>query len=188
MIVTLTFILFVALIFNMFIKFTCIIGIFINFLIHIFIIFLRIVFRIYYFLTVGVFFFWPLYCFCMFLLIFYTFFTNSNDYNLSSGSDFFRVHTDIDKDADFLQSNNNDSLNYLWLLFATLFFFLKVWFNNRSNIKLRLLVILIVSVLLFLQKHIKNPDQTEAIRSCSKHEFFTFDLMLVRIFSYWKPN
>ena len=111
----------------------------------------------------------------MFLLIFYTFFTNSNDYNLSSGSDFFYVHTDIDKDADFLQSNNNDSLNYLWLLFATLFFFLKVWFNNRSNIKLRLLIILIVSVLLFLHKHIKNPDQNEATRSCSKHECFTFD-------------
>ena len=82
---------------------------------------------------------------------------------------FFRVHTDIDKDTDCLRSNNNDSLNNLWLLF------LKVWFNNRSNIKLRLLVILIVSVLLFLQKHIKNPDQNEAIRSCSKHWFFTFD-------------
>ena len=55
------------------------------------------------------------------------------------------------------------------------FFFLKVWFNNRSNIKLRLLVILIVSVMLFLHKHIKTPDHNEAIRSCSKHEFFTFD-------------
>ena len=66
---------------------------------------------------------------------------------------FFRVHTDIDKDADCLQSNNNDSLNDLWLLFATLFFFLKVWLNNRNNIKLRLLVTLIVSVLLFLPKH-----------------------------------
>ena len=55
------------------------------------------------------------------------------------------------------------------------FFFLKVWFNNRSNIKLRLLVILVVSVMLFLHKHIKTPDHNEAIRSCSKHEFFTFD-------------
>ena len=27
----------------------------------------------------------------------------------------------------------------------------------------------------FLHKHIKNPDQNEAIRSCRKHEFFTFD-------------
>ena len=54
-------------------------------------------------------------------------------------------------------------------------FFLKVWFNNRSNIKLKLLVILIVSVLLILHKHIKSPDHNEAIRSCSKHKFFTFD-------------
>ena len=59
--------------------------------------------------------------------------------------------------------------------FSTFFFFLKVWFNNRSNIKLRILVILIVSVLLFLYKHIKTPGHHEAIRSCSKHEFFTFD-------------
>ena len=59
--------------------------------------------------------------------------------------------------------------------FATLLFFLKVWFNNRSNIKLRLLAILIVSVPLFLHKHIKNPDQNEVRGSCSKHEFFTFD-------------
>ena len=120
-----------------------------------------------------VFFLWPLYCFCMFLLIFYTFLVC---FSLiltiiiyHQVLFFFRVHTDIDKDTDCLRSNNNDSLNNLWLPF------LKVWFNNRSNIKLRLLVILIVSVLLFLQKHIKNPDQNEAIRSCSKHWFFTFD-------------
>ena len=30
-------------------------------------------------------------------------------------------------------------------------------------------------MLLFLQKHIKTPDRNEAIRSCSTHEFFTFD-------------
>ena len=29
--------------------------------------------------------------------------------------------------------------------------------------------------MLFLHKHIKTPDHNEAIRSCSKHEFFTFD-------------
>ena len=52
-------------------------------------------------------------------------FTNCNDYNLSTGSAFFRVHTDIDKDGDCLQSNNNDFLNDLWLLFATLLFFLE---------------------------------------------------------------
>ena len=87
----------------------------------------------------------------------------------------FRIHTDIDKDGYWLQSNNNDSLNDFWLLFPTLFFFLKVWFNNRSNIKLRLLVILIVSMLLFLRKHIKIPDHNEAIRSWNKRDFFTFD-------------
>ena len=47
----------------------------------------------------------------------------------------FRVHTDIDKDADCFQNNNNNYLNGLWLLFAALFSFLKVLFNNRSNIK-----------------------------------------------------
>ena len=30
-------------------------------------------------------------------------------------------------------------------------------------------------MLLLLHKHIKTPDQNEAIRNCSKHEFFTFD-------------
>ena len=67
----------------------------------------------------------------------------------------------------------------LWMIYGYFlqpcFFFLKVWFNNRSNIKLRLLVILIVSVLLFLHKHIKTPDHHEAIKSCSKNDFFTFD-------------
>ena len=59
--------------------------------------------------------------------------------------------------------------------FCNLVFFLKVWFNNISNIKLRLLVILIVSVMLFIHKYIKTPDHNETIRSCSKYEFFTFD-------------
>ena len=89
-------------------------------------------------------------------------FTNCNDYNLSTGSAFSRVYTDIDKDGDCFQSNSNDSLNDLSLLFTTLFFFLKVWFNNR-NIKKRLLVILIVSVMLFLHKHTKTSDHNEAI-------------------------
>ena len=30
-------------------------------------------------------------------------------------------------------------------------------------------------MLLFLHKHIKTPDRNEAMRSCSKHELFTFD-------------
>ena len=29
--------------------------------------------------------------------------------------------------------------------------------------------------MLFLHKYTKTPDHNEAIRSCSKHEFFTFD-------------
>ena len=44
---------------------------------------------------------------------------------IATGSAFFRVHNDIDKDGDCFQSNNNDSLKDLWLLFATLFFFLE---------------------------------------------------------------
>ena len=126
MVVTLIFILFIALIFNMFIKLTCIIRIFINFLIHILIIFLRIIFKIYYFVTVDCFFSLTikllLYVFVSILHVSCLFSTNSNDYNLSSSSVFVRVHNDIEKDAYCLQSNNNDSLNDLWLLFATLFF------------------------------------------------------------------
>ena len=137
-------------------------------------------FRIFYFLSFGFFFYlrpsncFVCFCYC-FTCFLFVFFTNSNNYSLSLGSVFLLVHIDIDKDADCLQSNNNVSLNYLWLLFATLVFFRKVWFNSRNNIKLRLLVILIVPVLLFLHKHIKIPDHHEAIRSCSKHEFFTVD-------------
>ena len=36
-------------------------------------------------------------------------------------------------------------------------------------------MLLITFALLFLHKHIKTPDRNEPIRSCSKHEFFTFD-------------
>ena len=57
-----------------------------------------------------------LYVFVYILHVSCLFFTNSNDYNLSSGSVFFRIHTDIDKDADWIQSNNNNSLNDSWLL------------------------------------------------------------------------
>ena len=121
--------------------------------------------------------------------MFLGFFANCNDYNLSTGSSFFCVHTDIDKDRDCLQGNNNDFLNDLWLLFATLLFFLKVWFNNRSNVKLRLFVILIFSVMLFLHKHIKTPDHNEAIRSSVNMNFLHLTaLILVRIFTHWKPN
>ena len=65
----------------------------------------------------------------------------------------------------------------------------KVWFNNGSNTKLRLLVILIVSVLPFLHKHIKTQDHDEALKSCSKLEFLhSITLISVRIFSHWEPN
>ena len=68
------------------------------------------------------------------------------------GAFFFRVNIDIEKYADCLQSNNNDSLNDLWL------------FLNLG-----------ISVQLFLHNHIKTPYHHEAIRSCSKEEFFTLD-------------
>ena len=96
--------------------------------------------------------------YCFILHVSRLFFTNSfYDYNLSSGSVFFgaffsRVNIDIEKYADCLQSNN-DSLNDLWLLFLNLGF----------------------SVQLFLHNHIKTPYHHEAIRSCSKEEFFTLD-------------
>ena len=96
MVVTLIVILFVALIFNMCRKLTCIIGIFINFLIHFLLFFLCIIFRVYHFLTFGCFF--PLailLLLCIFVNILHVsclFFTNSNDYNSSSGSVIFRVH------------------------------------------------------------------------------------------------
>ena len=96
--------------------------------------------------------------YCFILHVSRLFFTNSfYDYNLSSGSAFFgaffsRVNIDIEKYADCLQSNN-DSLNDLWLLFLNLGF----------------------SVQLFLHNHIKTPYHHEAIRSCSKEEFFTLD-------------
>ena len=96
--------------------------------------------------------------YCFILHVSRLFFTNSfYDYNLSSGSVFFgaffsRVNIDIEKYADCLQSNN-DSLNDLWLLFLNLGF----------------------SVQLFLHNHIKTPYHHEAIRSCSKEEFFTLN-------------
>ena len=137
MVVTPVFILFIALIFDMYIKLTCIKGIFIIFFIYIFIIFFRIVFRMYYFLIFFCFFSLAIILLlCVSVNILHVsclLFTYCNDYNLSTGSAFFRVYTDIDKDGDCLQSNNNDPLNDLWLLFGTLFFFLKVSFNNRSN-------------------------------------------------------
>ena len=64
-----------------------------------------------------------------------------------------------------------------WLLFSASFLFLKIWLNKSGNITLRLFLFLFVYLLLFLQKHIKTPDYQEAIRSYSRHKFFTSDLI-----------
>ena len=112
----------------------------------------------------------------MFYMFFYLF-TNFNDYNSSTGSTSFHIHANIDKDANCLQSNNNTSSKNLWLLFSASFLFLKVWLNKSGNITLRLFLFLFVYLLLFLHKHIKTPDHQEAIRSCSRYEFFTSDFI-----------
>ena len=105
-------------------------------------------------------------------------FASFNNYDASSGSiSFFHIHTNIDKDVNCLQSNNNASSKNLWLLFSASFVFLKVWFSKSGNITLRLYVFLIVYLLLFLQKHIKNSDHQETIRRCSRYEFFTSDFI-----------
>ena len=105
-------------------------------------------------------------------------FASFNDYNASSGSiSFFHIHTNIGKDVNCLQSNNNASSKNLWLLFSALILFLKIWFSKSVNIMLRLYVFLIVYLLLFLQKHIKNSDHQETIRRCSRYEFFTSDFI-----------
>ena len=54
---------------------------------------------------------------------------------------------------------------------------MKIWFSKSGNITLRLYVFLIVYLLLFLQKYIKNSDHQETIRRCSRYEFFTSDFI-----------
>ena len=103
-------------------------------------------------------------------MFFVYFFNNFNDYNSASGFALVHVCFNIDKDADCFLSNNSTSSNDLWLPFSTLFFFLKVCFNNISNIKLRLFVILII----FYTSILKNPGHLEVIRTCSRQEIFTF--------------
>ena len=123
--------------------------------------------------------FLPCYCFYVFLLIFCKFLicillvlmTVIHHHVLL----FFNFHINIDKDTDYLQSNNHGFSNDFWSVFSTLVLFLKVWFNKTSNIKLRLFVLLVVYLLLFLHKQIKTLDQHEVIRTCSRHEFLTFD-------------
>ena len=73
MVVALFFILFIELIFNIYIKLTCIIEIFINFLIIFLSFFCVLLLGYFLFSRLADFFLWPLYCFCVILLIFYTF-------------------------------------------------------------------------------------------------------------------
>ena len=145
----------------MYIKLTCIIGIFINFLIHVFIIFCVLFLGFFIFSCLDVFFLWPLYLFCVFLLIFYMFLVC-----------FLLVLTIIIYHQVLFFSVFMLKLTKMltafkviittpWMFivtFSNIVFFLKVWFNTRSNIKLRLLAILIVSVVLFLHKHVKTPN------------------------------
>ena len=109
---------------------------------------------------VWVFFFLLWHCFCVFLLMFACFLY------------LLLVHFCINKDVNYLESNNNTLLNDLWLLFSTAFLFLKVWFDRTSNIKLRLFVILVVYILLYLHKQVKAPGHHEAIRNCSRYQCF----------------
>ena len=50
---------------------------------------------------------------------------------------FFHIHANIDKDANYFQSNDNTSSKNLWLIFSASFSFLNVWFNKSGNILLR---------------------------------------------------
>ena len=123
MVVTLIVILFVALIFNMCRKLTCIIGIFINFLIHFLSFFCVLFLEFIIFSLSAVFFLWPFYCFCVFLLIFYMFhvcFLLILTIIIHRQVLLFFVF--IMWDSECLQSNDNVSLNDLWLLFATFLF------------------------------------------------------------------
>ena len=119
----LIFILFVALIFNMCRKLICIIGIFINFFNSYFIFFCVLFLEFIIFLLSAVFFLWPFYCFCVFLSIFYMFhvcFLLILTIIIHRQVLLFFVF--IMWDPECLQSNDNVSLNDLWLLFATFLF------------------------------------------------------------------
>ena len=56
----------------------------------------------------------------------------------SLGTEAGCIHANINKDANFFQSNNNTSSKNLWLILSGSFLFLKVWFNKSDNITLRL--------------------------------------------------
>ena len=85
------------------------------------------------------------------------------------------MHFNIEKGTNFLEVIIAPLQMIYGYFFSTTLSFLKIWFNRTSNIKLRLFVILIVSLLLSLHKRLKTPDHHEAIRNCSRYQFFTFD-------------
>ena len=130
MFLTLIFIVLVALTFNMYIKRICVIEIFIHFLYNISMTFLRINLGFFIVSCLGVYFFLPLLILLLFLLIFcklliyvlLVLMTVTHHHVLL----FFHFYINIDKDVDYLQSNNNVFLNDLWLVFPTLVLFLKV--------------------------------------------------------------
>ena len=116
-------------------------------------------------------------CLCVNVLHVFYLFTNFNDYNSSTGSTFFHIYANIDKDANYLQSNNNTSSKNLWLLFSNSLLFLKVWFSKSGNITFRFFLFLFAYLLLFLHKAHQNSRYQEAIRSCSRYKIFTFDFI-----------
>ena len=157
MVVPLVFILFTALIFNMYIKLTRIIGNVINFFIHIFIIFSVLFLEFIIFSRFIVFFFSGHYialvCFCKYFTFFVCFLLIVMIIICQQVLLFFVFILILTKIVTALKV----IITTFWMIYGYFlepcFFFLKVWFNSRSNIKLRVLVISIVSVVLFLHKH-----------------------------------
>ena len=116
---------------------------------------------------------------CMFFVnilhVLYLLFIDFSNFNSSSCSVFVHIHANIDKDVDWIQGNNNASLNELSLFFSTSFLFFQVLCNKSNKIKLRLFAFLIVYLMHFLNKQIKTSDHYEAIKSYTRYEFFPFN-------------
>ena len=102
--------------------------------------FLPIIFRIcHYFMFGWGFFsyFALLLCLCVNVLHVFYLFTNLRIIIHQHVLLFFHIHANIDKDANYFQSNDNTSSKNLWLIFSASFSFLNVWFNKSGNILLR---------------------------------------------------
>ena len=113
---------------------------------------------------------------CVIILYGFYLLTNFNDNNPSTGSTLFHIHASIDKHANFLQSNNSISSKNLWLLFQPCFYFWKfISIKWQHNVKAFFNFICLSAA--FSHKHIKTPDQQEAIRSCSICKCFTSDFI-----------